>query len=146
MKEVIMMTMMKRNLFHAVLAGAAVVLLHHHVKLHLAVVVRLLPHLDLMTTMKMNTTTTNLVVAVDLLLVDLPHEEDLLLLLVEMDKSFHTTEVLAGDLLNHPHSHVAFLPFVIRCPIQTQSKILYCQPQKQYSNRQHPYLPIFIVK
>jgi hypothetical protein len=135
--------MMKRNLLHAVLARAAVVL-HHHVKLHLAVVVRLLPHLDLMTTMKMNTTTTNLDVAVDLLLVDLPHEEDLLP--VEMDKSCHTTEVLGGDLLNHPHSHVAFLPFVINCPIPTQSKILYCRPQRQHKKRQHLSLPIYIVK
>jgi hypothetical protein len=65
--------------------------------------------------------TTNLVVAVDLLLVDHPHEEDLLP--VEMDKSSHTTEVVAGDLHNHLHSLVAFLPFVIRCPIPTLSKI-----------------------
>jgi len=146
-----MMNMMKRNmllLHHAVLLAGVVAVLHHVHQLHHAVVVRHHPHLDLTTTMKMNMMTTNnlllLVVAVDPHLVDLPNEEAPHP--VEMDKSSHTTEVVAGDLLHHPHSLVAFLPFVIRCPIPTLSKIRSGQLQRQHRKRQHPSLPICIVK
>jgi uncharacterized membrane protein YGL010W len=117
--KVIMMTMMKRNILlrHvALVAGAAAVRLHLVELLVLAVGVLLL-HLDLMTTMKMNTMIFNLVHLVEDRLVDHHREEDLLHAVV--DKSYHTTEVVAEDLLNLPHSLVVFLPSVTVCPMPT---------------------------